>query len=132
MSVDEGTRFVMELEDELAGLARLILTPRRGECVLCFVNRMVVDAGCDQTLRWAATWGQVRAPRATTLLARLRSHGGYCDCMIFTNGWDVTVPTERDPATGEERWPEGVSGCRGVHPGSTRPCTLWAPRPWRW
>ncbi|MHB1064581.1 MAG: DUF2695 domain-containing protein [Georgenia sp.] len=129
MSVDEGTHGVRELEAEIDGLARYLLAPHQRECVLCYVNRMVVEFGCDHTLRWAVTWRAVRAPQATKLLTRLRSRAGYCDCGIFTNGWDVTVDTVLDPGTGEECWPPEVAGCRGVHPGSTRPCSLWAPRP---
>src|SRR3972149_681729 len=85
MSVDEGTHGVRELEAEIDGLARYLLAPHQREGVLCYVNRMVVEFGCDHTLRWAVTWRAVRAPQATKLLTRLRSRAGYCDCGIFTN-----------------------------------------------
>jgi hypothetical protein len=131
MSVDEGLWTVHRLEEEIAGLARLLTAPRMGECVFCFTNRMVVDHGCDHTLRWVRRWRELRAPRATALLRRLRARGAFCDCEVFANGWDVTVQTVHDPVTGEECWPPEVTGCRGVRPGSAQPCTLWQPRP-RW
>ncbi|WP_448072278.1 DUF2695 domain-containing protein [Georgenia yuyongxinii] len=124
MSVDDG---VQVLEDELAGLAEMLTAPRRGECLMCFANRMLVNFGCDQTLRWARRYAQLRSPQAYALRRRLARRGVFCDCEIFANGWDVTVPTVRD-LHGEECWPSEVAGCRGVRTGSTQPCSLWAPR----
>ncbi|MFH5823327.1 DUF2695 domain-containing protein [Georgenia sp. AZ-5] len=125
MSVDEG---VQALEEELAGLAELITAPRRGECLMCFTNRMLVELGCDHTLRWVRRWRRLRAPQAYALERRLGRVGVFCDCEVFSNGWDVTVSTVMDPVTGEECWPETVTGCRGVRAGCTQSCSLWAPR----
>ncbi|TRW46836.1 DUF2695 domain-containing protein [Georgenia yuyongxinii] len=125
MSVDDG---VQVLEDELAGLAEMLTAPRRGECLLCFTNRMLVEFGCDRTLRWARRYAQLRSPHAYALRRRLARHGAFCDCEIFANGWDVTVPTVRDPEHGAECWPPEVTGCRRVRTGSTQPCSLWALR----
>ncbi|MPV36752.1 DUF2695 domain-containing protein [Georgenia subflava] len=130
MTVDDGVR---TLEIELASLAEDLTTPLWRECVLCFANRMIVQFGCDSTLRWARRWRTARAPQATALERRLGRLGAYCDCEIYTNAFDVTVETVRDPDTGAECWPEHVNGCDGVRAGSTQPCSLWAPRtsrPW--
>ena len=126
MSVDDGVR---TLEIELASLAEDLTAPHWRECVLCYVNRMIVQFGCDSTMRWAKHWRDERAPRATALERRLGLRGAFCDCEIFSNGYDVTVETVRDTETGEECWPDDVAGCRGVRPGSSRPCPLWTPRP---
>jgi hypothetical protein len=125
MTVDDG---VQTLEIELAELAQGLTEPGWHECLQCYTNRMLVEFGCDCTFRWARRWRDVRAPKAYRLLDRLGRHGAYCDCEIFLNGWDVTVEPVVDAATGETRWPEGVTGCHGVRPGSTKPCSLWAER----
>ncbi|GAA4286585.1 DUF2695 domain-containing protein [Georgenia daeguensis] len=130
MSVDDGVR---TLEIELASLAQDLTAPGPHECVLCYVNRMLVQFGCDTSLRWTRRWRALRAPRATQLERRIGREGAFCDCELFTNGWDVTVAVEHDPMTGEDRWPDDVQGCRGVRNGTTQPCTLWARRaPQRW
>ncbi|GAA1639553.1 DUF2695 domain-containing protein [Georgenia ruanii] len=125
MSVDEGVHM---LELELAGLAESLTAPRLGECLMCFANRMVAEFGCDHTLRWSRRYQQLQAPQAYGLRRRLLSQGICCDCDIFARGWDVTVATVVDRGTGQECWPPEVTGCRRVRRGSTRPCTLWAPR----
>ncbi|RPF28408.1 DUF2695 domain-containing protein [Georgenia muralis] len=125
MTVDDG---IGTLEIELAELAQGLTEPGPGECLQCFTNRMLVEFGCDCSLRWARRWREVRAPRAYRLLERLGRRGAYCDCEIFLNGWDVTVEPVVDPVTGESRWPAEVDGCRGVRTGSTLPCSLWTER----
>jgi hypothetical protein len=80
-SADAET-FVRELADELTSV-------RPGECVFCYVVRMLDAFGCDNTLRWAARFRDLAAPRATALESRLWAMGGFCDCEIFLNG--VTV-----------------------------------------
>jgi hypothetical protein len=57
-----------------------------GECVLCYVARMLAVFGCDGTLRWAVRWWIRRAPRAN-LAPVLDVHGDYCDCEVFRTGW---------------------------------------------
>lgn len=126
MSVDDGVR---TLEIELASLAQDLTAPGPHECVLCYVNRMLVQFGCDTSLRWTKRWRELQAPRATRLERRVGRDGSFCDCELFTNGWDVTVPVLHDPVTGEDRWPDDVHGCRGVRSGTTQPCTLWSRRP---
>src|SRR5688572_13193504 len=60
---------------------------RPGECLVCYVDRMVHEVGCDTTLRFATWYRDQRAPRATALRDRLGQVGGYCDCEVLMNGW---------------------------------------------
>lgn len=120
-------------EEFVAGLARTLTAPVRGECVLCYCARMVGEFGCDTTPRWARRWRDDCAPRATALLRRLQDRGGFCDCEVFLNGWqlrgDLLVV---DEDTGEPALPEADPPCAGVRAGSSRPCPLWQPRGRGW
>ncbi|MCV2489606.1 DUF2695 domain-containing protein [Geodermatophilus sp. YIM 151500] len=102
--------------------------PAVGECVLCYVDRMLERFGCDTTLRWACRWRDVRLPGATGLERRLGARGGFCDCEIFLNGWglrpDLQVPGE----DGEPIWPAPRPPCAGVGRRSSQGCANWEPR----
>lgn len=119
---------VGSLERELAQLARELTAPQPGQCVLCFVQRMLTQFDCDTTLRWAKRWRDLRAPQATALEHRLGARGGSCDCEIFWNGWEPVI----DPATGTMAWPDADYGCRGVPHWSSQPCSIWTPRRRGW
>jgi hypothetical protein len=115
---------VNDVERELATKAADLTTPSDRECVLCFVDRMLDDFGCDCTLRWAKHWRDLCAPSATALERRFGSVGGHCDCEIFLNGYDPTWPGAED-----EEQPSPRPACRRVsRRGSTRPCGLWRRR----
>ena len=117
---------VEELEGELVTLSELLTTPRGSECLFCYAYRMLNCHGCNGKLRWAAHWRDLRAPRATALERRLGSHGGYCDCEIFMNGWTASSAiTTYDFETDDEIWPNPMPECQGVRPRSTQPCPLW-------
>ena len=124
---------VEDTERELRELATRITTPAPGECLLCFVHR-ALDLGCDNTLRWASRFRDLMAPRASGLERRLGSVGGYCDCEIFLNGfelaeehWHRPPPTVRDGIEWLEdpSYPDPMPPCRGVRRGSTQGCALW-------
>lgn len=83
---------VLSAESMLRDLAHGLTEPHKGECLFCFVARMVDEHGCDTTLRWATRYRDLRAPRATALERRLSQMGGFCDCEIFLNGM---APTSR-------------------------------------
>jgi len=80
---------VRDAERALADASLALLGPEPGECLLCYVHRMLVEFGCDCRLRFAAHYRDVRAPRATGLERRLGNSGGFCDCEIFLNGYDL-------------------------------------------
>lgn len=127
-------RLVPELQEAeaiLADASSAILDPLPRECLLCYVGRMVDEFGCDGSLRFATHYRAVRAPRATALETRLGRKGGYCDCEIFLNGYDLhprywtpEVVTEQGEVF-EATWPDPMPACAGVRAGSTQPCTLW-------
>ena len=128
---------VTSTENELRVLSSALTDPHDGECLLCYVYRML-EHGCTG-LRWALRYRDLRAPRATALEARLGQKGGYCDCEIFMNAYE---PAEELWSRGREYdegdrtyWidpepPEQLPPCRGVRAGSTKGCTLWVRR-WR-
>ena len=117
---------VEELEVQIAALSASLTAPAKGECVFCYDYRMLTNYGCDNTLRWAKRWRDLRAPRATALERKLGSHGGYCDCEIFMNGWTASSAiTTTDPETEDELLPDPMPGCRGVRARSTQPCLHW-------
>jgi hypothetical protein len=124
---------VDEIERELQALSARLTTPSEGECLLCFVHR-ALDLGCDNQLRWARRYRDLRAPRATGLEERLGRVGGFCDCEIFLNGFqladDLWVRPEPRVEDGVEyledpHYPDPMPACRGVRRGSTQGCGLW-------
>ena len=129
---------VTETENQLRQLSSAITDPREGECLLCYVFRLL-DHGCTG-LRWARHYRDLRAPRATGLERRLGRSGGYCDCEIFLNGYELAeehwVPGEEetdadgDVTVTDPSYPDPMPPCRGVRRGSTQGCELWV-RQWR-
>lgn len=104
-------------EEELRELAEAWTEPRAEECVLCYVARMLDAWGCDNTLRFAERFRQLRAPRASALLRRFGQAGGYCDCEIFLNAFVAVDP-----------FGTGLPTCQGVGQGSSQPCGSWTRR----
>jgi hypothetical protein len=119
---------VRTAETELIALSDELTRPGPGECLFCFVDRMLVAFGCDCTMRWVRRWREVRLPRASGLENRLGRRGAFCDCEVFLNGWtvreDLLVPDE----DGEADWPRERPPCPGVGPRSSQPCSTWVPR----
>ena len=111
--------------------------PFSGECLVCFVQRMMKLFGCAGWLQFARHYRDTTAPRATGLEKRLGRLQADCDCEIFLNGYALR-PSWLDPeagrhgslrsAPGAGRRPTPLSGCHGVRRGSTQPCSLWWPR----
>lgn len=127
-----------DIAESLVREAELTLTmPRYHECLQCYVARMLDEFRCDCTLRFAVTYRDRCAPRATALADRLARVGGFCDCEIFLNGWmphprlwtpeaieiedGITYVTDAEP-------PQELPACEGVRAGSTQPCALWVRR----
>lgn len=122
-AADDLNRAERALRDVLGELT----DPHEGECLFCYVYRML-EFGClSDRLTWARRWRDLRAPRATGLERRLEARGAFCDCEIFLNGWrprDLVVDEQGEPA-----YPAVMRRCRGVRRGSTQPCPLWVPKP---
>ena len=68
---------VREVSDQLT-------TPRSPECLLCYLNRMMHEFGCDGTLRWSKLWGDRQRPKQFSR-RRLERQGGFCDCEVIMN-----------------------------------------------
>jgi hypothetical protein len=109
----------------MRGMAQRLTQPRPGECVLCFVARMLDDFGCDNTLRFASSYRDQLAPRATGLERRLGNMGGFCDCEIFLNAMTLAPQLRTYDADGEEIAVERPPACAGVRRGSTQGCSNW-------
>jgi len=127
---------IEDTESYLRQLAAELTDPREGECLLCYVYRML-EHGC-RGLRWASRYRDQRAPRATALERRLGQVGGFCDCEIFVNGYDLRRQYLGEPGgyavingvlCRERPYPNPMPSCLGVGRGSTRPCGLWTRRP---
>ncbi|MCW2819078.1 MAG: hypothetical protein JWR42_1865 [Marmoricola sp.] len=109
--------------------APVVLDPQEGECVLCFVRRAVAELGCDDTLRWATRFQDVRVPGAIALVPRLRAVGP-CDCTVLERGYRlVRECLERDVHTDELMLPAVWPTCSGVRRTSARACRNWERRP---
>lgn len=132
-------RVVQDAEQVIAEAGVDLLEPKERECLLCYVQRMLLAFGCGG-LRFATHYRDVRAPRATGLERRLGQLGGLCDCEIFLNAYDLrsaycTSEGLKDlDGVGygdrETSWPDPLPSCLGVRAGSTQPCGLWYRR-WR-
>lgn len=124
MTPDDLTQ-VLGLERDLRALAHQLTAPRSGECLLCYVNRMLDLTPCTG-LRWAVRYRDLVAPRATGLERRLGRAGAYCDCEVFLNGWGLRQSFPEGPVGAEgPQWPDPFPRCRLVAARSTQACRLW-------
>jgi len=117
-----------DAERHVAAVATELTTPDDGECVLCFVRAMLDRFGCDGTLRWVRRWRELVRPRASGVERRMGARGGYCDCEVVWNGWDLRSDLQIADEDGELEWPHELPGCQRVTSRSTQPCALWEPR----
>jgi hypothetical protein len=131
---------VAQAERQLRLVSAALTDPLATECLLCYVQRMLTH-GCDCTLRWATYYRDRMAPRVLGLEKRLGSVGGFCDCEIFMNGfqlarehWVMTVALDDDGEVEgvELSEPDRVPPCRGARKGSTKGCSLWVRQRRRW
>jgi hypothetical protein len=108
---DEAESFLRRRQAE-------ITTPGEGECLCCYVMRQLDEFGCDNRLRHALHYRDVLAPRATGLAASLSRMGGYCDCELFMNGYQLRGEDSDAPRA-------VLPACVGVRRGSVTPCGNW-------
>ncbi|GAA6526875.1 DUF2695 domain-containing protein [Intrasporangium sp. DVR] len=100
--------------------------PQPGECLTCFVHRMVGLGGCSDGLGWAEQYRLARARRAVTLTRRLTAQGARCDCDVVQEVWQPGPALWiRDLGSGTLQPPSALPPCAGVRGGSTKPCSLW-------
>lgn len=144
MSEAPGTLSVMEttIDDEAERYLRQLsaewVRPEQGECLTCFIDRMLHRFGCNGTLRFALFFRDQRAPAAAALEHTLGDAGGYCDCEVLMNAVEpaahlLTPGRWAQDADGFEVYVEAVAptvmpDCARVPAGSTQPCANWAQR----
>jgi hypothetical protein len=130
---------VAEAERLIQQLAGTLTRPRRGECLCCYVARMLAEFPCDGTHRHALRYRDVMSPRATALESGLRSVGACCcDCEMFMNGYrprpdavarplanDLDDQDDNDEFEDETDPFANLPECAGVRRGSVQPCSLW-------
>ncbi|WEG08816.1 DUF2695 domain-containing protein [Microbacterium horticulturae] len=102
---------LFEAESIVHEFAAALTAPHDRECLPCYLDRVLHDAQCDGTLRFASAYRDAVAPRATGLERRMHEGGGCCDCEILMNVYLAKSDT--------------VTPCPGVRRGSTQPCGLW-------
>jgi hypothetical protein len=130
MTAESDLARVLHIEREPRHLSVEITKPKPGECLHCYVYRMLEFGRTG--LRWAQRCRDLRAPRATALHRRLMSKGAGCDCEIFMNGWSLRRTYQLwDPETEEYEYPDELLACTGVRVGSIQPCRLWTAH-YRW
>jgi hypothetical protein len=115
-------------ERHLQVVADGMTKPTAGECLPCFVTRMLKEFGCDCTLRFAIRYRDHQAPRATDMEGRLGNMGGFCDCEIFLNGLRVADHLCTRDESGYRVGPTEMPACQQVRRGSTQPCANWTRR----
>ena len=102
--------------------------PHPGECLACFVHRMLAMARCSDSLGWAEHYRLVRARRAVSLTKRLAAQGATCDCAVVTDLWRPSIALwSRDDDIDDLAPPKDLPPCGCVRAGSTKPCPLWVP-----
>ncbi|WP_420112129.1 DUF2695 domain-containing protein [Pseudactinotalea sp.] len=120
----------------LRQFAEELMRPHEGECLQCYVARMLDDFGCDTSLRFATRFRDTTAASATALLRHLGQAGAFCDCEIYLNGWwldkslwqSAGTPATPSTDTAATAPPEPLPPCATVRRGSVQPCANWERR----
>lgn len=135
--IDEAEAFLAATSQEMIG-------PLPGECLLCYLARMLEQWGC-RGHRFVEHYRALAAPRATALRERLSRMGACCcDCEVFLNvyelrpefddDFDADWDDDADDEDDERDLLASRPPCGGVRRGSTQPCELWQrqyrPRYW--
>jgi len=77
---------ITALERELAGLSSTLTAVRTGECLYCYLVRMLSEFGCVGGHRFSQGWIAAQPRRMPALLRWLKDNGGCCcDCEVVMN-----------------------------------------------
>ncbi len=138
------TTIADEADHYLRGLATSWLAPAARECLVCYLQRMLLAFGCADTLRFVRHYRDIRTPRATTLERRLLARGGRCDCRVLLEVYtparplrlpglaiapdlearaDAAADAAADGAV--DAGPAELRACATVGHGSAQPCAHW-------
>ena len=132
----ETNTAITQAESIVRTAASQVLTPGAAECLVCYVDRLLEQHGCDNTHRFTEQYRAASAPRHTALVKRLARMGACCcDCEIFLNAyrpaWNLWTPDRRVEAPDgfvefiESSPPASMPPCAGVPRGSVKPCEHW-------
>lgn len=114
--------------DEIEHYLRAVVErePQERECLVCFVDRMVAEFGCDSSLLWAVRFRDLRSPTATALEKRFLTRAVRCDCLVLQKAYQpVREVMVRDVHDDFLERPARMPPCAGVGRTSTRPCAHW-------
>ena len=92
-----------------------------GRGLVCFVDRMVAEHGCDGSLLWSVRFRDLRSPTATALENPL-PRTGRCDCMVLQKAYTPV----REVLVRDVHRRAGPSGCRRA-PACAAPTPARAP-----
>src|SRR5690606_18557138 len=77
----ETTTAITQAESIVRTAASQAPTPGAAECLVCYVDRLLEQHGCDNTHRFTEQYRIASAPRHTALVKRLARMGACCcDC----------------------------------------------------
>ncbi len=67
-----------------------ILTKAEAEKLLNYLDNILENTPCDNTLRFTKEWLQHNFPagKIEGILAEMRAMGGYCDCEVLMNCYE--------------------------------------------
>lgn len=79
-------------EQHVRAVSEQLTRPARPECLLCYLNRLVQEFGCDGTLRWSKRWADSQPGGKRFSPKRLERGGGFCDCEVIMNVFRAEIP----------------------------------------
>lgn len=74
------------IETGLAELTDELTAVRLGECLACYLTRMVEQFGCHEH-RFTRRWEAAQSRRMPALVRWAESQGGFCDCEVMFNAF---------------------------------------------
>ncbi|HEX6235477.1 MAG TPA: DUF2695 domain-containing protein [Jiangellaceae bacterium] len=98
---DEAAAYLRSVTPNRARSTAASERPSPGECLRCYIQRLVTSHGCDTSLRFTRRWlSDSSFANPERLLRWFESSGGYCDCEVLMNvlpdHWPLQ-PAEADP-----------------------------------
>ena len=83
---DEAAAYLRSVTPARSAAATDLDVPEHGECLRCYVDRMVSSRGCDTSVRFTRRWLERSSyTNPERLLRWFESSGGYCDCEVLMN-----------------------------------------------
>ena len=91
----------MSIADEAEQYLRAVTSrpepPRDGECLRCYLRRMLPAHGCDGKHRLVKVWQRHRTEVGPGLLRWLDERDGFCDCEVVMNVFGDELADAPDP-----------------------------------